>query len=365
MDESRLYILLGKKLSNEATTGELAELENLLRDSAVNPSDLNTLQLVWNSKPGIEESLLEEHWEKLADRIQDRKEKEEKEKHFVVISKSKKSIFSISKVWVAASVAVLLTLAAGLWWLKTREMSASIAGINVKEVVIVALNGERKQLRLPDSTTVHLNSGSKLIYNKDFGKGNRQVWLEGEAFFEVTKDAAHPFLVNTKRMTVKVLGTIFNVKAYNTNEDIETTVVEGKVEVSLNETMEKKVILLPNEKIALKNKTIEKEKAQLKTPAPNFSYEVKTVKPVAKEMNMPEEIAWVKEKVVFSDEPFEMVALKMERWYNVHFHFENENVKSISMSGDFDGVSIDEALRILQLMVGFNYTIKGDEIFIR
>lgn len=217
---------------------------------------------------------------------------------------------------------------------------------------------------LPDSTTIHLNSGSRLSYNKDFGKGNRQVWLSGEAFFEVTKDAAHPFLVNTDRMTVKVLGTVFNVKAYNTKEDIETTVVEGKVEVSLKEGAEKKVILLPSEKISLKNNSIIKDGVASRTVHPGINYEVKTVQPDIKATGMPEEAAWVKEKVIFTDEPFETVALKMERWYNVHILFKNEKMKSILMNGDFDNVNINEAMHILQMMVGFKYTIRDSDIFI-
>jgi ferric-dicitrate binding protein FerR (iron transport regulator) len=359
MNEPRIFILLGKKLSNEATAEELAELKRLLKDQPVEPYELELLQDIWQKKSGTDESLPDQGWEKISSKLHD-----QPGAVYEYIPKPKKMFFPAGRMMAAASVAALLALTVWLVWRRQEEKAAPVAVSGVKDSVTVALNGERKKVVLPDSTTVHLNSGSRLSYNKDFGKGNRQVWLNGEAFFEVTKDAAHPFLVNTDRMTVKVLGTVFNVKAYNTKEDIETTVVEGKVEVSLKEGAEKKVILLPSEKISLKNNSIIKDGVASRTVHPGINYEVKTVQPDIKATGMPEEAAWVKEKVIFTDEPFETVALKMERWYNVHILFKNEKMKSILMNGDFDNVNINEAMHILQMMVGFKYTIRDNDIFI-
>ena len=363
MNEPRIFILLGKKLCNEATAAELAELERLLEDQPVEPYELELLQDVWQKRQETSGALPDTEWEKISTRLNNQ---QGKIYEYVSNPAEKRTIFSAWKMLAAASVAALLALTAWLVWPGQGKKTIPVAVSGIKDSVVVTLNGERKKVLLPDSTTVHLNSGSRLSYNNDFGKGNRQVWLNGEAFFEVTKDAAHPFLVNTDRITVKVLGTVFNVKAYNTKEDIETTVVEGKVEVSLKEGAEKKVILLPSEKISLKNNRIIKDDATATLPAarPGISYEVKTVKPDIKETGMPEEAAWVKEKVFFSDEPFETVALKMERWYNVHIHFKNEKMKNILMNGDFDNVNIHEAMHILQMMVGFKYTIRDNDIFI-
>ncbi|MFT3948517.1 MAG: FecR family protein [Agriterribacter sp.] len=361
MNEPRIFILLGKKLSNEATAEELSELEQLLQDQTVEPYELELLQDIWQQKSGTDNALLDEEWKKISNRFHDQPGAVYE---YIPEPEKRKAIFSVAKMLAAASVAALLALTVWLVWPGRGKKVAPLAVSEVKGSVVVSLNGERKKVQLPDSTIVHLNSGSRLSYNNDFGKGNRQVWLSGEAFFQVTKDAAHPFLVNTDRMTVKVLGTVFNVKAYNTKEDIETTVVEGRVEVSLKESAEKKVILLPSEKISLKNNSIFKDSAVSRTMHPGISYEVKTVQPDIKETGMPEEAAWVKEKVIFTEEPFETVALKMERWYNVHILFKNEKMKSILMSGDFDNVNINEAMHILQMMVGFKYTAHDNDIFI-
>ena len=353
---------MGKKLSNEATAEELAELKRLLDDKPVGSYELELLREVWQKKPEVNELLPDKEWKKISERLYGQSEVVYEQ---VPVPERRRTVFSAGRMLAAASVAALLVLTAWLVWLKPEEKAAMAASSQAKDAVIVALNGERKKVVLPDSTTVHLNSGSRLTYSKDFGKDNRQVWLSGEAFFEVTKDAAHPFLVNTDRLIVKVLGTVFNVKAYDTKEDIETTVVEGKVEVSLKENAEKKVILLPSEKISLKNNRMYKDTMLSQTIVGGISYEVKTVHPDIKQTGMPEEAAWVKEKMIFTNEPFETVALKMERWYDVHIHFEDQKMQSILMNGDFDNVGIHEAMHILQMMVGFNYTISGNDIFIK
>lgn len=361
MNEARIFVLLGKKLSNEATDNELAELGQLLQDESVQPYLVELVQEVWQKKAKINERELDEKWERTMQHFQTESENEETIHLFQ--PKIKKMFFF--RAMVAAGVVGLVLLSVWLLYAPDKQKLSAVVVVQSRDSVTVALKGERKKIMLPDSTEVHLNSGSSLVYNKDFGNKNREVWLKGEAFFEVTKDAAHPFLVNTNRMMVKVLGTVFNVKAYNTKEDIETTVVEGKVEVSLKEDAEKKVILLPNEKISLRNNSIIKEDVHAHTPITPLNYEVQAVKPDKKETNMPEEAVWVKEKVVFTQEPLEIVALKMERWYNVHIYFKKEKMKDILMTGDFDNVSLDEAMHILQIMVGFEYDINGNDVFIR
>ena len=362
MKEARIYILLGKKLNSEATEDELAELGQLLQDMQVEPYRTELLQEIWQKKSRVSEAELDEKWERAASRFST---ETENSNIFPVYQPKEKKMFFRRAMGVAAGLAALVVLSVWLFQPSQKQMRLPATVAGSKDSITVAMNGERKKIILPDSTEVHLNSGSSLVYNKDFGNKNREVWLKGEAFFEVTKDAAHPFLVNTNRMMVKVLGTVFNVKAYNTKEDIETTVVEGKVEVSLKEDAEKKVILLPNEKISLRNNSIVKKDGHAHTPITPLNYEVQAVKPDKKETNMPEEAVWVKEKVVFTQEPLEIVALKMERWYNVHIHFRNEKMKDLLMTGDFDNVSLNEAMHVLQIMVGFEYDINGNDVFIR
>lgn len=357
MKEERIFVLLGKKLSNEANEEELAELAGLLRDQSVPPHILELLHEIWRKQPRTVGVPLEAKWERIASRLaaagshqpeQDLPD-EEKRRRFFPVS-------------LAAAVVAILALTAWLAWFRPDHTPEATGPIVAQATVVTTPNGERKKITLPDGTRIHLNSGSKLTYTENFGRQDREVKLAGEAFFEVAKDPARPFLVNTNRMVVKVLGTVFNVKAYDTQEDIETTVVEGKVEVSLKDDKEKKVVLLPSEKISLRSNRLAVNSKEIPPPA-SIRYAVEAVKPVPR-VQMPAETAWVNEKVVFDNEPFEIVALKMERWYNVHIHFENEKIKKILMTGDFHDEGIEEALNVLQIMVRFQYDMKGDHIYI-
>ncbi|MRG45930.1 DUF4974 domain-containing protein [Chitinophaga sp. SYP-B3965] len=349
MNDARLFVLLGKKLSKEATEEELSELEELIRRESVQPYTLELLQEIWLKKAAEDELHMEERWDSAARRL-----------HIVhETAAPSRKWFIIRRLAVAAAI----TGAVATAWFGFRNYntpSPLVAVTEVQDSIITVKNGERKRFVLPDGTQVNLNSGSQLRFHKGFGVKDREIWLNGEAFFDVSKDAAHPFHVYTDRMTVRVLGTAFNVKSYNTMEDIETTVVSGKVEVSLKESKEKKVILLPNEKISLKNNIFTKSDQ----PISNIKYEVQTVK-AANNETIPEEAVWVKEKLAFTNESFDIVALKMERWHNVKFYFANEKLKDLRLNGDFDNVSIEETMHILQMMVHFKYEMTGNNIYIR
>ncbi|SIO05450.1 FecR family protein [Chitinophaga niabensis] len=349
MNDTRLFVLLGKKLNKEASEAELSELEELIRQNAVQPYTLEALQEIWMKKAVEDEPHLEERWERTAQRLN------------TYIAEPRKR-FLPGRIAAAAALTGAIAFAAWFGYRNYNNHPLQASVPPEQDSIITVLNGERKRFVLPDGTQVNLNSGSQLRFHKDFGQQDREIWLNGEAFFDVSKDATHPFHVYTDRMTVKVLGTSFNVKSYNTFENIETTVISGKVEVSLKESKEKKVILLPNEKISLKNNILTKNKAD--QPISDIQYEVHTVK-AANNETIPEEAVWVKEKLAFTDESFDMVALKMERWHNVKFHFANDNLKDLRLNGDFDNVSIEETMHILQMMVHFKYEMTGNNIYIR
>lgn len=355
MKGARLFVLLGKKLNGEATDKELSELDELIRRESIQPYVLESLQEIWLKKAAEDELHLQERWGRVVQRLNAGTETSYE------AAEVPRKWFIRSRIALAAALIGILLATAWLGYRQYGSRSTVAAIVERNDSIVIVKNGERKRFVLPDSTKVTLNSGSQIKFNKGFGLENREVWLTGEAFFEVSKDASLPFMVNTNRMTVRVLGTAFNVKSYNTMEDIETTVLEGKVEVSLREKKEKKVILLPNEKISLKNSISQ----QLNKTAADIKYEVLTVKPAKDETSIPQEAVWVKEKLTFTNESFEIVALKMERWYNVKFHFANEKLKDLALTGDFDNISIDETMHILQMMVHFKYEMKGNNIYIR
>jgi transmembrane sensor len=121
---------------------------------------------------------------------------------------------------------------------------------------IIAPNGSKVRLLLSDSTEVWLNSGSRIKYPENFASAQREVFLEGEAFFNVTHDKSSPFFIKTSDLSIKVLGTILNVKSYKNENLIETSLISGQIEIiefSDEGLVNESTVLLPDQK-ALYNK---------------------------------------------------------------------------------------------------------------
>jgi Fe2+-dicitrate sensor, membrane component len=208
--------------------------------------------------------------------------------------------------------------------------------------IIIPRGGEYK-LTLMDGTRIWLNSNSKLRFPSEFGSGIRKVELKGEAFFEVAKDSVHPFVVNANKEQVKVLGTSFNVNAYSDLNEIVTTLVEGRVEVS-DTLFGNKVKLLPNEQYRF-NKLTGKTLKQI------VDTEIYT--------------AWKDGRFVFENESLEDIMTRLSRWYNVEVSFLNESVKKLRFSGDLTRYdNIDQILELIEVTQKVKFTIKDRALLV-
>ena len=232
----------------------------------------------------------------------------------------------------------------------------------------VSINrGSRTKIELPDGSQVWINSGSKLSYDDFFKGATREVVLDGEAYFDVVKDAAHPFIVHTSGIDIKVLGTAFNVKAYKMEPVIEATLIHGSIEViNKNRPGAPGVMLKPHEKLIYNKYPVadgRDQRADVTIPTEPDSYSI-TIKPLSKNITDSNivETAWVYNKLIFEEEKFEDLALKMERWYNIKINIETEKLKNYKMSGSFVKETAEEAIKILQFVVPFKYTIQNNEI---
>ena len=178
-------------------------------------------------------------------------------------------------------------------------------------------------LELSDGTRVWLNSESELEYPVLFGKGKRVVKLTGEAFFEVTKDASRPFIVETNDIRTRVLGTSFNIKAYQNEPAIATTLFTGKVEVALLTDTLRRVVLVPG------------KQADLNLQTNHLS---------VGEVNLEHVIAWKEGMFMFNKENIEVVTRQIERWYGVKFIYEAGCHKYYTFNGY---LSKDESLKTI------------------
>jgi ferric-dicitrate binding protein FerR (iron transport regulator) len=231
---------------------------------------------------------------------------------------------------------------------------------------VVAAPGARKNVLLADGTTIRLNAGSTLRYAGDDNPGHktREVFLEGEAYFDVKPDAGKPFIIHGGKMEIKVLGTELNVRAYPDEEFSETALVNGAVEVTVQEKGNaRKFRLKPGQKVVAKR---EEALPQNTTAANTAPPETVTLQPVSKATdNVIAETAWKEDKLVFQDETFAALALRLERWYGVNITIEDPVLASKRFSGRADNLPLPQLLGILQTITPFGYSINGQDVIIR
>lgn len=236
---------------------------------------------------------------------------------------------------------------------------------------IYSPGGQKTKVTLPDKSIVWLNAKTTLKYTSAFNEKQRNVYLDGEAFFDVTHDKTRPFIVKTSTINIKVYGTTFNVKAYKEDGVTEATLVKGKISiegihVSGNDGDE--IIIHPNETFSYVKDKAAFEKARLpesKTQDKIVSKRVEPIIQIAQKVDVALIVAWKDGKLCFKDENFSTLAYKLEQWYNVKIHFEDAEVQEIKYTGKFEKENINQVLRYLQILTPFEYDIKLNEINIR
>jgi ferric-dicitrate binding protein FerR (iron transport regulator) len=208
--------------------------------------------------------------------------------------------------------------------------------------------GKRFELELSDGTIVHLNSGTTLKYPVRFIAGeNRQVFLDGEAFFDVTKDKKHPFIVNADNLNIRVLGTHFNVSSYPEDNLTDVVLVEGSVGLyTANEKFDanKNTVLKPGYKGSFNRKDNHIE-----------------TKPVITDVYT----SWMEGRLTFKNMSFNDITKKLERHYNVTIVNQNKKLANEKFYASFGDEPIEKVLSYFNDVHGINYTIKNNEILIK
>lgn len=205
----------------------------------------------------------------------------------------------------------------------------------------VPRGGEYK-IVLDDGTEIWLNSASELKYPAHFVGNERRVCLVGEAYFQVARNEAAPFIVETRDLDVKVLGTSFNVSAYEDEENSHATLVEGRVEVN-DKINGEKVTLTPGEQALLQGKEM-----------------------VVREVNTKLYSMWRLDRFTFASEDMEGVIRKLSRWYNVNFFFSNSSMKQKRFTGSLPKYSdISQVLKMIEMTTDIKFQVKGNTIIIQ
>jgi len=213
------------------------------------------------------------------------------------------------------------------------------AGELIRNQTISTPRGGTYQITLSDGTKVWLNAASSLTYTATINEqGQRKVKLEGEAYFEVSKDKVHPFIVESKGQEVEVLGTHFNVRTYPGNEGVKTTLLEGSVKVKTDKSF---AVLKPNHQALLTNQSIK-----------------------ITEIDAKEAIAWKEGYFRFNDASIESVMLELSRWYNVEVVYQGEITRD-GFNGKISRFkNISEALKMLENTDLVHFKVEGRRVIV-
>lgn len=377
-EEQRIWTLLAKKLSSEATEAEQKELEELLRHQPSWQYTYEMLSVYWPSTaPLPDKEAMEKKLRRLRERTarpvgEPRKAAEEgkaeEEEDGVPPWELASGRPRRRKRWlIAAMVAVVVAAGFTLKYHQPRPVAKTAdtyAGGGTNEVT--TRYGSKTKVTLPDGTVVWINSGSKLVYNnRSFGVQNRQVTLVGEGFFDVAHDAVHPFIIQAGKISVKVLGTSFDIKSYPEDKTVEATLIKGSIEVTITDKPQKKVLLKPHEKLTVftDDRMITQNLDAIKPDDKQKGYKITPMTFIPSDSTVVE-TSWVQNKLAFRSEPFSDLAVQMERWYNVQINFSDGKVKQYRFTGIFVNESLDQALKALQITAPFHYRIEKNQVYI-
>lgn len=250
-----------------------------------------------------------------------------------LIHRIQKKTFSIRPFLnIAACLAVVAMLSWGIMYIRNIHPDN-------KELIteLYVAYGDKKEIKLSDGSTVILNAGTSIKYPVQFKGKERRVELSGEAFFRIAKDTEHPFIVTTKELSVKVLGTEFNMKVYNQDERAVVSVKSGKVEVETDNVISR---LTAGEQILVN--TISKDYEKGREDFSNVS-------------------SWIKGGLFFKETPIGDVIKELERIYDCTIRFENNQLFDNLIIGEHDNKSVESVLKSIEYTTGIKYRKDGQE----
>ncbi|MEN8156191.1 MAG: FecR domain-containing protein [Bacteroidota bacterium] len=316
----------------EGTISESDELHLLewLKSSPEAVEQFNDFQKIWGMTEVVTPSnnkVIDKDWKLLQQKVHTLKTEEKKQVTTILYWLPRFAAVFILGVIISAAISYSM-------------MHSSSKDLSYYE--ISAPYDARSEILLPDGTTIWLNAGTHLRYSNEYGRKQREVFLSGEACFNVETHPKAPFLVRTADLRIKAYGTTFNVKSYPEENTVETTLIEGSIGITRNKYEENpvdEVMLEPNQRVVY-----------YKT-SQNPSYLVsKGIDPLKSTL-------WKEGTLSVNSETLGEMAIKLERKYGVKIHFENEALKELTFTGTFENETIEQVLEAIGMAAHLNYEI--------
>lgn len=345
---------------NETTEEDVILLENWLVQSSENKEYFDQIQNNWNSielEKELDDSIVNADFSTIKHKI---------EGDAAAIRYLRKNKWNSPGKWLLKAAAIFILGFAASWYIFNKP--SILAPVETTYNVVETPRGSRATIKLPDGSKVLLNADSKLTYPREFKDQKLEVLLEGEAFFEVEKDAGKKFLVKTPEITVKVFGTSFNVKSYPDENTTETTLVEGSISIYKNSTnggiSGTELKMEPNQRFVLYSE-LEKSTPDVSRPKKIVNLPARKAKLVlSRHIDTDRFTSWKDGELKIEREPMKKLAVTLERRYDVKIHFESVELKQFRFSGTFKNETIEQVMAAIKLASPINYKMEDRDIWI-
>lgn len=233
--------------------------------------------------------------------------------------------------------------------------------------------GAKSVVTLPDGSTVWLNAGSNIRYSNTFGKKQREIYLSGEAFFDVVSNKSKVFVVQALGLSIKAYGTSFNVKSYPEENTIEATLIEGSIGVKrtgLGIKNKDEVILEPNQRVVYfkpdhktdvesKDDVVEIESETTTRPKQKMTYMI------SKGIDPQPFTSWKNGTLIINSETLDELSVKLERKYDVKIHFENNELKKLRFTGPIENETVEQIIEAIGIAANIDYEIQDRDVWFK
>ena len=326
MENETYKNLLLKFLRDEATPEEIELLDERMNDHPDGDFD-SISRSIWGDGTIMSHNLPDEgQKEKMKNNLLNRINAEEDFMRSVRVNRKREFLHAFS---LAASILVVAMSVVFL----------ILGDRQIHEYEVVAERGQKSSVTLPDGSHVWLNSASRITYTSDFNKKNRNITLEGEAYFDVAKNKKIPFVVNASEMSITAVGTEFNVRNYSDEDEVCTTLVEGKVIAS---TLGCDISLTYGQEAVLNRNSGEMSFA------------------VVSDLN--HMVPWRSNEMLLDGESLDNLSRILSRMYNVDVYFENDSIKTYTYTGLIRNNSLQNVLELVSNTSPVAYGIYDDKI---
>jgi transmembrane sensor len=344
-------------LQDNATAEERTQLETWLKESKDNQDEFESVKISWEMASRLKQI-------HAVDVATARK----KIKRNIPEFRKSKSLFFYWQRFAAIIIIPLMISAAGYFYFFSQRLEDKIF-----QQTVASSFGTRNHLSLPDGTGVWLNSGSIITFPSRFLGNRREVQLEGEAFFDVSDDKLRPFYVNLGEMSVKAVGTSFNIAAYRNDNSFETTLISGEILLVKRRQTRKDIVLFkmePNQH-TIYDKSRKKITLYEEAPLPEkgdneiISLKSSDVKPIPQKVDKFENkyTSWVNGKLIFRNDPMDEVVKRLGRWYNVDIQLQDTILYGFRYTATFIDETLEQVLDLLKLSAPMmEYTITERKI---